>query len=53
MSAFNDINGVPMSANRKLMTELLRDQWGFRGMVVSDYTADQELVAHGVAERRS
>lgn len=49
MSAFNDINGVPMSANRSLMTELLRDQWGFRGMVVSDYTADQELVAHGVA----
>jgi beta-glucosidase len=49
MSAFNDINGVPMSANRRLMTELLRDQWGFRGMVVSDYTADQELVAHGVA----
>lgn len=50
MSAFNDINGVPMSANRRLMTELLRDQWRFRGMVVSDYTADQELVAHGVAQ---
>lgn len=49
MSAFNDINGVPMSANRRLMTELLRDQWDFGGMVVSDYTADQELVAHGVA----
>lgn len=50
MSAFNDINGVPMSANRRLMTVLLRDQWDFRGMVVSDYTADQELVAHGVAQ---
>lgn len=50
MSAFNDVNGVPMSANRRLMTELLRDQWGFRGMVVSDYTADKELVAHGVAK---
>ena len=50
MSAFNDINGVPMSAHRQLMTGLLRDQWGFRGMVVSDYTADQELVAHGVAK---
>lgn len=49
MSAFNDINGVPMSANRKLMTEVLREQWGFKGMVVADYTADQELVAHGVA----
>jgi beta-glucosidase len=50
MSAFNDINGVPMSANRKLMTELLREQWKFRGMVVSDYTADLELIAHGVAK---
>lgn len=50
MSAFNDINGVPMSANRQLMTGLLREQWGFSGMVVSDYTADQELVAHGVAQ---
>lgn len=50
MSAFNDINGVPMSANRPLMTELLREQWSFEGMVVSDYTADQELVAHGVAQ---
>lgn len=50
MSSFNDVNGVPMSANRELMTGLLRDQWKFRGMVVSDYTADQELVAHGVAK---
>lgn len=50
MSSFNDVNGVPMSANRKLMTELLREQWKFRGMVVSDYTADMELVAHGVAK---
>lgn len=50
MSSFNDINGVPMSANRKLMTEVLREQWGFRGMLVSDYTADKELVAHGVAK---
>jgi beta-glucosidase len=50
MSSFNDINGVPMSANRELMTGLLRDSWKFRGMVVSDYTADLELVAHGVAK---
>ncbi|WP_415923169.1 glycoside hydrolase family 3 N-terminal domain-containing protein [Steroidobacter sp.] len=49
MSSFNDVNGVPMSANRKLMTELLREEWRFRGMVVSDYTADKELIAHGVA----
>lgn len=50
MSSFNDLNGVPMSANRKLLTGLLREQWKFRGMVISDYTADQELVAHGVAK---
>ncbi|MCD9088451.1 glycoside hydrolase family 3 N-terminal domain-containing protein [Stenotrophomonas sp. SY1] len=49
MSAFNDINGVPASANRALLTELLRYEWGFDGVVVSDYTADMELVAHGYA----
>ena len=50
MSAFNDINGVPASANRELMTGILRDEWGFDGFVVSDYTADMELIAHGYAE---
>ena len=49
MSAFNDINGVPASANHHLMTEVLRQEWKFRGFVVSDYTADFELVAHGYA----
>jgi len=42
MSAFNDINGVPASANRELMTDILRGEWGFEGLVVSDYTADME-----------
>jgi beta-glucosidase len=50
MSAFNDINGVPASANRELMTDILRGEWGFEGFVVSDYTADMELIAHGFAE---
>lgn len=50
MSAFNDINGVPASASRELMTGVLREEWGFRGFVVSDYTADMELIAHGFAE---
>lgn len=50
MSAFNDINGVPASANHALMTGILRDEWGFDGFVVSDYTADMELIAHGYAE---
>ncbi len=50
MSAFNDINGVPASAHHGLLTGVLRDEWGFRGFVVSDYTADFELIAHGYAE---
>jgi len=49
MSAFNDINGVPASANRALLTDLLRSEWKFEGVVVSDYTADMELIAHGYA----
>jgi beta-glucosidase len=49
MSAFNDLNGVPASGNHWLLTELLRDEWHFRGLVVSDYTADEELIAHGYA----
>ncbi len=50
MSAFNDIDGVPASANRWLLTDLLRGEWNFDGLVVSDYTADMELIAHGYAE---
>jgi beta-glucosidase len=50
MSAFNDINGVPASANKELLTTILRGEWGYRGFVVSDYTADNELIAHGYAE---
>lgn len=49
MSAFNDVNGVPATANKRLLTDVLRGEWGFRGVVISDYTADQELVAHGFA----
>lgn len=49
MSSFNDINGVPATANRWLMTQLLREEWKFPGFVVSDYTADYELIKHGVA----
>ena len=49
MSAFNDIDGVPASGNRWLMSDLLRGEWKFRGMVVGDYTADEELIAHGYA----
>lgn len=49
MSSFNDINGVPASGNHWLMTDLLHGEWKFGGMVVGDYTADEELIAHGYA----
>ena len=49
MSAFNDLNGIPSSANPFTLTAVLRKEWGFDGMVVSDYTSVVELVNHGVA----
>ena len=48
MSSFNDINGTPATANKWLMTDLLRRQWGFKGFVVTDYTAINELMEHGM-----
>ncbi|TDW99948.1 beta-glucosidase BglX [Dinghuibacter silviterrae] len=50
MSSFNDVNDVPATANKWLMTDLLRHQWGFRGFVVTDYTAINELIAHGLGD---
>src|SRR5690606_19120003 len=50
MTAFNDINGVPATANKWLMTDVLRTQWGFEGLVVTDYTAVNELVDHGLGD---
>ena len=52
MSSFNEINGVPATGNHWLMTQLLRDEWGFDGFVVSDYTAVDEMIPHGYAEDR-
>jgi beta-glucosidase len=49
MSAFNALNGVPSTANPYLLKDVLRDQWGFDGFVVSDYTAVMELINHGIA----
>ena len=49
MTAFNDLNGTPATGNKKLLTDILRDKWGFEGFVVSDYTAINELVPHGFA----
>lgn len=50
MTSFNDINGVPASANRWLLTDLLRQDWGFNGLVVTDYTAVNELIDHGLGD---
>jgi beta-glucosidase len=49
MSAFNSLNGVPSSANPFLLTKVLRNEWGFDGFVVSDYTSIMELINHGIA----
>jgi beta-glucosidase len=49
MSAFNDVDGVPASANPFTLTSVLRGEWRFDGVVVSDYTSVEELVKHGVA----
>ena len=50
MSSFNDVDGIPASGNRWLMTELLREQWGFGGFVVSDYTSVNEMTDHGLGD---
>jgi beta-glucosidase len=48
MASFNEIDGVPATANRWLLTDLLRKQWGFSGFVVTDYTGVNEMVDHGL-----
>ncbi len=49
MTSFNDINGVPATANSYVLTKVLRGEWKFDGLVVSDYTAVMELINHGLA----
>jgi beta-glucosidase len=49
MSAFHDIGGIPLSAHRYLLGDVLKDQWGFGGFVVSDWGAVGELTNHGIA----
>lgn len=52
MSAFNDFNSVPCTSNKFLLTDLLRDKWGFKGIVISDYNSVEELINHRVAKDR-
>src|SRR4029078_9244553 len=49
MPAFTDIDNVPLTANVAILRELVRKKWGFEGVIISDYTAVTELIAHGVA----
>lgn len=50
MTSFNSLNGIPATANEWLMKKVLREEWGFDGVLISDYAAVSELVAHGIAE---
>ncbi|EKU90604.1 beta-glucosidase BglX [Bacteroides oleiciplenus] len=50
MASFNEVDGVPATANRWLMTDVLRKQWGFNGFVVTDFTGIAEMVEHGIGD---
>ncbi|GGF37357.1 glycosyl hydrolase [Echinicola rosea] len=53
MTAFNEVEGIPASANKWLMMDLLRHEWGFDGFVVTDYTAINEMIAHGIGDLKA
>ncbi|MBK7097841.1 MAG: beta-glucosidase BglX [Sphingobacteriales bacterium] len=48
MASFNEVDGIPATANKWLMTDVLRKQWGFKGFVVTDYTGINEMIDHGM-----
>ena len=50
MAAFNEVDGIPATGNKWLMTDILRDKWGFDGFVVTDYTGTIEMVDHGIGD---
>ena len=51
MASFNEIDGVPATGNKWLLTDLLRDDWGFNGFVVTDYTGIYEMTEHGIGDK--
>ena len=53
MASFNEVDGIPATGSHWLMTEVLRNQWGFDGFVVTDYTGIYEMIAHGVGDFES
>lgn len=50
MASFNEIDGVPATANKWLLTDVLRKQWGFKGFLVTDYTGINEMIDHGIGD---
>lgn len=50
MASFNEVDGVPATANKWLMSDVLRGQWGFNGFVVTDYTGISEMTDHGIGD---
>ncbi len=50
MSSFNEVDGIPATGNKFLLTDVLRNQWGFKGFVVSDYTSVSEMINHGMGD---
>jgi beta-glucosidase len=53
MSSFNEVDGIPATGNRWLMTDVLRKQWGFKGFVVTDYTGINEMTDHGMGDLKT
>jgi beta-glucosidase len=50
MSSFNEVDGIPATGNKFLLTDVLRNEWGFKGFVVSDYTSVSEMINHGIGD---
>lgn len=50
MSSFNVVDGIPSTGNHWLLTDVLRNQWGFKGFVVTDYRSNNEMIAHGLGD---
>lgn len=53
MASFNEVDGIPATASKFLMTDVLRKQWGFKGFVVTDYTGIAEMVLHGIGDTQT
>lgn len=53
MASFNEVDGVPATANKWLLTDVLRRQWGFKGFLVTDYTGINEMIDHGIGDLKT